>query len=263
MHRIDGPGATEDNRFIEGSPTLGIPPTMVTADWANAVQEEVVAVIAGAGLVLNKAYNGQLKDAIETLITAAIAALDTDPLAIARDMLGGGIIEWEAAVIPTLNDGLPLGLELDGSVVSLETFPRLLRKWAGAGTNGTVPAWYRCTVGGTRDAAGGYIKLQDRRGEFPRGWDHGRGVDTSRALGSSQAQSTSANGLSLYGRNDNGTAISGDGILTSTYQAVLFDAAANTASFGYVSTDKAGTPLIAGATETRGRNVATMFIVLV
>jgi len=70
MHRIDGPGATEDNRFTDGNPASGIPPTIVTDDWANAVQEEIVAVIAAAGLVLNKSYNGQLKDAIEALIAA-------------------------------------------------------------------------------------------------------------------------------------------------------------------------------------------------
>lgn len=33
------------------------------------------------------------------------------------------------------------------------------------------------------------FKLPDLRGEFVRGWDHGRGIDTGRALGSSQAAS--------------------------------------------------------------------------
>lgn len=75
MHRIDGPGATEDGRFTDGNPAAGIPPTIVTDDWANAVQEEIVGVIAGAGLALDKADNGQLLEAIAALIAAAAPEL--------------------------------------------------------------------------------------------------------------------------------------------------------------------------------------------
>ncbi|MBG3877239.1 phage tail protein [Desulfovibrio oxamicus] len=253
MHRIDGPGATEDNRFSEGSPTLGIPPTMVTADWANAVQEEVTTVIAEAGIALDKEDNGQLRDAINALIAAAVAAVIVDPVASTRDMLAGGIIEWEAAVIPTLTDGLPLGLELDGAIVSLTTYPRLLRKWAGAGTNGTVPAWYRCTVGGTRDAAGGYIKLQDRRGEYSRGWDHGRGVDTGRVLGSSQGSTSMSNGTLYVG----GTP--GAGIIQSI--SGMENTASVSQSTANSSAATASTSITTG--DVRVRNVSTMYIVLV
>jgi hypothetical protein len=68
MHRIDGPGATADNKFTAGNPTTGAPATEVTAEWANAVQEEPIAVILAAGLELNKADNGQLLQAIQLLI---------------------------------------------------------------------------------------------------------------------------------------------------------------------------------------------------
>lgn len=70
MHRIDGPGATTDNRFTEGNPATGLPATVVTADWANAIQEEVARVIEEAGLTLTKANNGQLFTAISNLIAA-------------------------------------------------------------------------------------------------------------------------------------------------------------------------------------------------
>lgn len=253
MHRIDGPGATEDNRFIEGSPTLGIPPTMVTADWANAVQEEVVSVIAGAGMALDKEDNGQLRDAINALIAAAVAAAIVDPVASTRDMLGGGIIEWEAAVIPTLADGKPLGLELDGAIVSLTTYPRLLRKWAGAGTNGTVPAWYRCNAGGTRDAAGGYITLQDRRGEYSRGWDHGRGVDAGRVLGSAQGATSMSNGTLYVGGTPGAGIIQAISGMDNT--ATVGNSTANS------NTTTVNTPITTG--DVRVRNVATMHIVLV
>lgn len=67
MHRIDTPGATPDNRFTEGDPTIPTAATEVSAEWLNAVQEEVAAVIAGAGIALDKADNGQLLEAITKL----------------------------------------------------------------------------------------------------------------------------------------------------------------------------------------------------
>ncbi|WP_353115295.1 hypothetical protein [Nitratidesulfovibrio sp.] len=67
MHRIDTPGATPDNRFTEGDPTIPTAATEVSAEWLTAVQEEVATVIAGAGIALDKADNGQLLEAIKTL----------------------------------------------------------------------------------------------------------------------------------------------------------------------------------------------------
>ena len=111
-----------------------------------------------------------------------------------RDIHAGMIVEWEAAAIPALADGLPLGLELDGSAVSLETFPRLGRKWCGVDANAAAPAWYKCNADGSRNAWGTHIRLQDRRGEFVRGFDHGRGVDAGRILGSAQAADNVSHG---------------------------------------------------------------------
>lgn len=68
MHRIDGPGATEDNKFTEGNPSLAVPATQVTDDFLNAVQEEIAAVIEDAGLTLDKEDNTQLLQAIEAII---------------------------------------------------------------------------------------------------------------------------------------------------------------------------------------------------
>ena len=60
MHRVDGPGATVDNKFTEGDPIAGIPATVVTDDILNAMQEELCALIEASGLTLDKADNGQL-----------------------------------------------------------------------------------------------------------------------------------------------------------------------------------------------------------
>ena len=77
MHRIDTSTATPDNKFTEGDPTVPVAATTVSAEWLNAVQEELVAVITGAGLELKKSDNGQLWQAISQLITNAKPGLAT------------------------------------------------------------------------------------------------------------------------------------------------------------------------------------------
>jgi microcystin-dependent protein len=68
MHRIDGVGATLDNRFTQGNPATGVPATQVTPEWANAVQEEIAYVIEQAGISLNKPSNTQLRAAINSMV---------------------------------------------------------------------------------------------------------------------------------------------------------------------------------------------------
>lgn len=79
MHRIDGPGATIEGRFTEGDPITGVPATTVTGDWLNALQDEIVNVIEGAGAALDKEDDTQLRDAIATLIDGAIAEIPPPP----------------------------------------------------------------------------------------------------------------------------------------------------------------------------------------
>ena len=77
MHRIDTSTATPDNKFTEGDPAVPVAATTVSAEWLNAVQEELVGVITGAGLELQKSDNGQLWQAIGQLITNAKPGLAT------------------------------------------------------------------------------------------------------------------------------------------------------------------------------------------
>ena len=77
MHRIDTSTATPDHKFTEGDPAVPVAATTVSAEWLNAVQEELVAVITGAGLELKKSDNGQLLQAISQLITNAKPGLAT------------------------------------------------------------------------------------------------------------------------------------------------------------------------------------------
>lgn len=70
MQKIAGDGATGDGHFQAGNPTLGQVATEFTADWGNAVQDELVNVVEAAGLTLNPADNFQLLQAIRQLQSA-------------------------------------------------------------------------------------------------------------------------------------------------------------------------------------------------
>jgi hypothetical protein len=83
MHRIDGEGATSDNKFTEGNPQTGLVATEVTADWLNSIQEEVIAVLTAAGIPPSKASNTQLRDAILSLITGGGSAVAAEGVSIA------------------------------------------------------------------------------------------------------------------------------------------------------------------------------------
>jgi hypothetical protein len=61
MFKIDSDGATINNEFTEGNPSLGVPATVVSADWLNAVQFELVNVIEFFGLTLDKMNSTQLR----------------------------------------------------------------------------------------------------------------------------------------------------------------------------------------------------------
>lgn len=82
MHRIDGEGATVDNRFTEGNPSTGVLATKVTADFMNAVQEEIVGVLNAAGMTPIKTNNGQLAAAIATLIAGGGVAVTAEGVSI-------------------------------------------------------------------------------------------------------------------------------------------------------------------------------------
>lgn len=68
MHRIDGPGATVDGKFTEGDPVGGIQATVVTDDFLNDVQEELISILAAAGVPPVKGTQDQLLESIYKLV---------------------------------------------------------------------------------------------------------------------------------------------------------------------------------------------------
>lgn len=71
-----------------------------------------------------------------------------------------------------------------------QTAPAGWMKANGAAVSRTAYAALFAAIGTTFGAGDGFntFNLPDMRGEFPRGWDDGRGADGGRALGSQQAQ---------------------------------------------------------------------------
>lgn len=64
MFKIDSDGATAGNLFTEGNPALSEPATVVSADWLNAVQTELVTVVEENGITLDKNTSTQLNSAL-------------------------------------------------------------------------------------------------------------------------------------------------------------------------------------------------------
>lgn len=99
MHRIDSPGATINNLFTEGNPSLSILATEVSDDWLNDVQEEICNLIENVGLTLVKGQQDQLEAAIDAKIGLGGGQIKLDPLTNATaDQVITGLIFDKTAI---------------------------------------------------------------------------------------------------------------------------------------------------------------------
>ena len=144
---------------------------------------------------------------------------------------------------------LPPGfLELDGSVKSIAAYPDL--------------ASFLGTVFNKGDEGAGNFRLPESRGEFLRGWDHGRGVDIGRALGTFQKgslvpfdpTSAAAAVVGLHSSGSDATVRSDlglDGLEATDYPVaeVVYNAASATL------------PVSSGAGAIRPRNLSVMWCI--
>jgi hypothetical protein len=92
----------------------------------------------------------------------------------------------------------------------------------------------------------GSTRLPETRGEFLRGWDHGRGIDAGRVIGSIQTQSVQKHDHAMWsGGNYGSTNPSGGGAAAAWVSGATTD----------MRTGNTGTD------ETRPRNVAVMWCI--
>jgi len=120
MFRIDGATASPTlpapaavsgmpGFFTAGDPAVPIPPTAVSVDWLNMIQEELVGILTLAGLVPSKAERGQVAAAIQGLISSGGVSLATDAETIFGAATNKAVHPRGAAALVANRIGLLLG----------------------------------------------------------------------------------------------------------------------------------------------------------
>ena len=174
--------------------------------------------------------NNELSDRLK--ISQNLA--DLDDLAQARNNLGlqeSSITDFTAVVLPFAFDTPPVGwLECNGAEISRTTYANLFAKVG--------------TLYGNGDGSNSF-NIPDLRGEFIRGWDNGRGIDSGRIFGSFQSDE-----LKSHTHNIRCNASNGNAGTTAPYSSV--------ANFTYTNTDDI---LSTGGLETRPRNTALIYCI--
>ena len=158
-------------------------------------------------------------------------------------------VEYDGADLVLL-DALPVASLPAGSVLYMakNTAPTGFLKANGAAVSRTTYAALFAAIGTTFGAGDGAttFNLPDLRGEFIRGWDDSRGVDSGRAFGSAQADDFKA-----HSHNFNQYAMSS---IDNTGGSQIVGADSGGSSLGWSS----GAISSTGGTETRPRNVALL-----
>ena len=79
--------------FTEGDPVNSVPATVVSADWLNMIQEELMALVLAAGIAPSKVTRTQVRDSILQLVqqggqAAALSFVIANNQAAAADVTG-------------------------------------------------------------------------------------------------------------------------------------------------------------------------------
>ncbi|MBF8754619.1 phage tail protein [Pseudomonas guariconensis] len=183
-------------------------------------------------------------DSVQVLAFSSFQAVNTYTKAELQALLLTASAMPVGAILPFPRGVVPAGyLELDGSAQKIAAFPDLAAYLGGAFDKGDEPA--------------GYFRLPDGRGEFLRGWDHGRGIDPGRGLGSNQDdefKSHTHRDTYHYGGAAGGTPHPSTAY-TKIYQnsgAILSNGMGNNGGLVTTST---------GGAETRPRNLSVMWCI--
>ncbi|EJJ8179414.1 tail fiber protein [Escherichia coli] len=248
MHRIDTKTAQKDkfgagkNGFTRGNPQTGTPATDLDDDYFDMLQEELCSVVEASGASLEKGRHDQLLTALRALLLSRnnpfgdIKSDGTVPTALENLGLGEGSALPVGVPVPWPSATPPTGwLKCNGAAFSAEEYPELAKAYP---TN----------------------KLPDLRGDFIRGWDDGRGVDSGRALLSAQSdtlQNITGSFLDMTtGPNNNTVGAFTSSTLTPNLASIATGGTYKQANYYFDASRVART-----STETRARNIAFNFIV--
>lgn len=258
----------KDGKFIDENPVTGQVGSLISSEWGNAVTDELLNVIRAGGEEPAEAEHDQLLAAIKVIVkdnippeqvrttlaqygitdayTKSVTYTKAEIEALLKNMSALPV----GAMVPFPTGTVPAGfLEVNGSVQSAAEYPDL--------------AAYLGTTFNTGGEAAGTFRLPESRGEFLRGWDHGRGVDAGRAIGSyelDQLQGHSHRMTYEHGSEATGAATTNaDGLLQLQSDTSLGISDNNTAVRGPISDGVSGEPRV--GSETRPRNLAVMWCI--
>lgn len=265
IHNASSYTATVYNSTSEGNTTaagagVAVPAGAIMAVWSDGANlksqiTHIPSAVLGSGSANSGVFlrGDRQWSAVDNL---AASSITSGTIATAR--LGSGTADsttflrgdnaW--AVV----EGMPAG-----SVIyfAASTPPTGYLKANGAAVSRSTYAALFSAIGTTFGSGDGSttFNVPDLRGEFVRGWDDGRGVDSGRVFGSAQAQSTQ----DLYARitgQDGNVRLQYQRISTPSWSANLQDDDNNTGASGTKTTGVAVAPLNTG--ETRPSNVALL-----
>lgn len=203
---------------------LGFQPGLAKSEEMNAILRQLSVGVAALGLLgvdygqqdmLDDGDVVQFRNGLYKAIGAISRVSGTPP----------------GSVLAFAGGGVPVGwLECNGAAISRSGNPELFTAIG--------------TTYGTGDGSTTF-NVPDLRGEFLRGWDHGRAADPGRTLGSSQADEVRAHTHTLPLESGG-----------SSNQQSLTDTG-NTDEGPYGAPNTGST----GGAETRPRNVAVLYII--
>lgn len=181
MDKLTNPDVhpTPAGEFTDGDPINNIPRTLLTAEWPNMFQRELINLVEGAGLQLNGADFTQVLQAVVKLSHSN--GFETGDVKFSyRPAPSAGWLLIDGRTIGSASSAATAlaGAEAHDLYVFLwENFDNTLCPVQGGRGAAAEDDW----------AADKTIQLFDDRGEHYRIWDNGRGIDAGRVLGSWQA----------------------------------------------------------------------------
>lgn len=267
-----------EDRVLESTTTIGIGPIALAGAVTAFRRFSAVCAIGDTMPYFIEAIDalGQPTGDYEYGIGTYSAANQLTRTTVMGSSNAGGAVNFAAGAknvglaMLSVNSGVPTGaifdfpattaprgyVEVDGSLKSRATYP-LLYAFAVASGNmaATDGAW---TEGQFSPGDGATtFRVPDYRGRFRRGWDHGRGVDAARAIGSSQADALQGHAHANVSNSSGGATA-----INSIQSSVTNTGGAGTSplvgtSVGSVTTD-AGYGTARVASETRPANVSVL-----
>lgn len=241
MDHPSDPTAAHAASAVSFTPAAGIGATDV-----QAAIEEVVADLAPAlatkAPVDSPTFTGDPKapTPATTDNDTSIATTAFVQAAITAALQAAGLHQMTGMTAYFTGTAAPAGwIVANGAAVSRTTYAAL---WAYAQASGNLAASEGAKQAGQFGPGNGTttFSLPDLRGEFIRGWDNSRGVDTGRGIGTYQADELKAHTHSNY----QFASVGADGSAVPTLSRVYNNGAGVTGS--------------TGGTETRPRNIALL-----